>query len=199
MGQSQREKCLLLSKVIDFYASHDHLLWPLAQNYGHSFKSTFCVSYLLYLLWKRTNFLPPSPCSSLSICHFCQPPRCLSLDLLRSFGQGCILWVLGAVLGQCWCVTAAGVSPPSPALPQFCVPSQAHTSSPHTIWRLVPSPLMAQLWNQDQLLLNLAFSGKWLATWLFLVIPSKARSQENEKPVGFLKLGIKIWSWQSQS
>lgn len=162
-------------------------------------KSTFCVSYLLYLLWKRTNSPPPSPFPSLSIPCFCQPSSWLSLDLLWKPLPELHYVGAGSHAGT-ELVCDSSTCPSSPALSQFCVSSQAHTSPPGTLWRLVPSPLMAQcaLWNQNQLLLNLAFSGKWLATWLLLVIPSKARSQEDKKPVGFHGPGIKIWSWQSQ-
>lgn len=143
-------------------------------------KSNFCVSYLLYLLWNLQDQLPHT-LSFFQFKHpsFCQPPRWLSLDLL---------WNARVALCGCW--DCAGVwqqdmCPPGPALSQFCVSSQAHTSPPRTLWKLLSSPLMAQcaLWNQHQLLMILAFSGRWLATWLFLVISEKMKNT-----LGFISL-----------
>ena len=40
------------------------------------------------------------------------PPNLLHWSCYESLYSGCVVWVLGPVPGQCWCITAAG--PPHP-------------------------------------------------------------------------------------
>lgn len=92
-------------------------------------KSNFCVSYLLYLLWKRTDSLPPSPFSSLSIPHSASPPDDFHWICCESLCQSCIM----CVLGLCWCVTAGHVSPRPSSVPVLRVLTGTHLTTTHTL------------------------------------------------------------------
>lgn len=129
MGQSQREGCLLLSKVIDFWRQSQSStlssctkLWAELSSLFVCLISFICFgkgptpSHLSFFWFKHPSLFPPP-----------SPPHDFHWVCCENLCQSCIMWMLGAVLGRCWCVTAAHVSPKPSSVPVLTPHHQAHS------------------------------------------------------------------------